>query len=136
MSPEEATLRAFLDPSRRARYLTVLADPRRRRELTARFYHVFARDVDERWAETIDRVVPAADVAVELRRRGAPATATIFGGAFDRTVAPLTDALELIDRDGGAIVICIPGELARYVGEPPSEPTFVLHRPPRTDDRT
>ena len=46
---EEALVRAFFVPSKRARYLTLLGNPKRRRKILDRLNHHAADDLDPRF---------------------------------------------------------------------------------------
>jgi hypothetical protein len=118
---ERRTLEVFVRSERRSRYLTLHDNPRRRSKLLDRFCHVLVDDLDQRWVVTLPTAEHrAASVAEHLRRRGAPEECTVFGGELDGVRGRLDDVLpQLIGWGGGAIVVCLPGQLAFYEVEDP-----------------
>jgi hypothetical protein len=110
---EEATIRAFILPERRPRYLEQLGAPRRRAKFRLRLAH--CHDLDRRFA------TPACDVtAAELRDLGAPEQCHLISESpeLDGREMPLSEALaEIHFQYFGTIVCCIPGRLAYYHGE-------------------
>ena len=64
---EEATIRAFIIPPRRTRWLESLASAKRRGRFLDRLNH--CRDLDERYATPL---ASNADVVALLKARGAP----------------------------------------------------------------
>ena len=87
------------------------------------------RDFDERYA----RLLPSnADVAAELRRRGAPATCYVLSDTaeIDGHTLKLEDAVSAAEAGGwGTILSCIAGKLAFFYDEC-GERRMVLERPP------
>jgi len=112
---EEATVRAFIAPARRRRYLEFLASPKRRRRFLDRLNH--CRDIDERFATSIRSNV---DVAALLRQRGAPETCYVISDTSEIDGQRLGPE-EAIERSGsalwGTLISCIPGKLAYYYDE-------------------
>jgi len=112
---EEATIRAFVHPPRRPRWLESLASAERRSRFLARLNH--CRDLDERYA----RLLPSnADVVAILRRCGAPATCYVVSAtmALDGREMPLEEAVAEASQGGwGTILSCLPGQLAYYHDE-------------------
>lgn len=122
---EEATIRAFILPERRPRYLEQMGTPKRRaRFLDRRMNH--CHDLDPRFATPARNVTAAA----ELRGLGAPEHCRLISGSteLDGREMPLAEALE--DTSFlyfGTLVCCIPGRLAYYRGEC-GEQEFILVR--------
>lgn len=110
---EEATIRAFIVPHRRPRYLEQMADPERRRRFLNRLNH--CRDLDPRFA------TPASDVsASDLAERGAPKRCRLISAAaeLDGREMPLAEAIEEVQSHGwGTIICCLPGRLAWFRDE-------------------
>ncbi len=113
-SCEEATIRAFIGPSRRDRWLAKLLSPKRQSFLD-RLNHL--ADLDERYATPLS---PGVDPLSALRSRGAPATCFAISDlpSLDGRELPLKEAIEQIEAGGmGTILCCIPGRLAYYCDE-------------------
>src|SRR3954447_11827252 len=112
---EEATIRAFISPSRRTRWLESLTSAKRRAPFLDRLNH--CRDIDERYATP----VPSdADVVAVLTARGAPATCYVLSAttALDGRELPLAEAVSESAMGGwGTIISCLPGRLAYYYDE-------------------
>jgi hypothetical protein len=114
-SEEEATIRAFISPARRMRWLESLASAKRRRRFLDRLNH--CGDIDERYARPLASNV---DVVALLRARGAPATCYVLSATadLDGRELPLAEAVVEAELNGwGTIVSCLPGRLAYYYDE-------------------
>jgi hypothetical protein len=112
---EEAIIRAFIAPARRARWLQLLASPQRRSAFLDRLNH--CRDIDERFATPLPS---NADVVRLLRGRGAPETCYVISDTAenDGLQFSLEEAIERTIVGGwGTLVSCIPGKLAYYYDE-------------------
>lgn len=110
---EEATIRAFILPERRPRYLEQMSIPKRRARFRNRLNH--CNDLDPRFA-TAARNITAA----ELRGQGAPEHCHLISGSteLDGREMPLAEALQELDfLYFGTLVCCVPGRLAYYRGE-------------------
>lgn len=116
MNPhEEAVVRAFIAPPRRARWLDALASAKRRRPFLDRLNH--CRDIDDRYAKPLP---PASDVVALLRSLGAPANCHVMSdnADIDGRELPLAEAVDRAELGGfGTIVSCFPGRLAYYYDE-------------------
>jgi hypothetical protein len=112
---EEATIRAFVSPSRRERWLGLLASAKRRRSFLGRLNH--CRDIDERYATP----VPSnANIAAVLRSHGAPETCYVLSDipTIDGQELPLDDAIDQVEFGmWGTLISCVPGRLAYYYDE-------------------
>jgi hypothetical protein len=112
---EQATIRAFIAPARRARWLELLASARRRRPFLGRLNH--CPDIDERYATPLPS---NANVPAVLRSRGAPERCYVLSDipALDGQELPLGEAIERIESGmWGTLISCIPGRLAYYYDE-------------------
>jgi hypothetical protein len=112
---EEATIRAFILPARRARWLGCLASPRRRGAFLDRLNH--CQDIDGRYAAPLPS---NTDVVALLRSHGAPATCYVLScaEAIDGRERPLAEAVREAQAAGwGTILSCVPGRLAYYYDE-------------------
>jgi hypothetical protein len=126
---EEALIRSFVRPERRARLLELLQSPNRRAKLRAGLAHF--QDLDIRYAVR----VPAAkqgvrDIEAMLRERGAPDTCYVLSESseLDARELPLKSALEqVVGRGMGTFLSCIPGKLGYFESEDIGE-RYVLHR--------
>lgn len=114
---EEATIRAFMAPSKRDRFVSLLANPKRRRKALSELNHF--NDWDERFATLLRS---NADLMAMLRAAGAPETCHLISNdsALDGRDMPLAEAVARADRFYFASVICcVPGRLALFPGEQP-----------------
>lgn len=112
---EEATIRAFITPARRIRWLESLASAKRRGRFLDRLNH--CRDIDERYATPLPS---NADVVAVLKALGAPATCYVVSctADLDARELPLARAVAEAESGGwGTLIICVPGRLAYYYDE-------------------
>jgi hypothetical protein len=112
---EEATIRAFISPPRRTRWLESLASAKRRRRFLDRLNH--CPDIDERYATPLRS---NADVVAVLEAHGAPPTCYVMSNtaALDSREMPLAEAVAEAELGGwGTIISCLPGRLAYYYDE-------------------
>ncbi len=124
-----AVIRAFVAPERQERLLELLGSVRGRVKLRAGLAHF--RGLDARYVVPIPagEQSPAA-IARLLRQHGAPATCVLLSedDALDGQTLALEEALrQIVGRGMGALVSCIPGQLAYFEGEGPRE-RWVLSR--------
>jgi hypothetical protein len=113
---EEATIRAFIRPPRRKRWLQSLGSEKRRKKFLEGLNH--GADIDERYTTSLPS--PNAAVIAALNACGAPATCYVLSNtpALDGREMPLVDAVTEADLNGwGTIISCLPGRLAYYYGE-------------------
>lgn len=126
---EEALIRAFMRPERRARYLTLLANPKRRGEMLERLNHHFDFIDELSTPLSGDANMPTKLVAV-LRSKGAGATCRVFADedvSLGRDMR-LEEACELAYQHFFAIILsCVPGRLAYFKPEDPSH-GFILEK--------
>jgi hypothetical protein len=127
MNPEEATLRAFIRPERRRRYVERLVHARQR--LLQQFHHL--HDLDPRYAERIEPRQQTPERILELlRERGAPARCHVFSASseLDGQDVELERAIrEIVWWHDGTFISCIPGKLAYFEGEEENE-RYILQR--------
>jgi hypothetical protein len=112
---EDATVRAFIVLARRDRYLSLLANPKRRSAILGKLAH--CHDFDERYATPLPS---NADVPGVLRSHGAPATCHVISEAalIDGREMEIEEAIEkAAAANAGALLCCVPGRLAFYLGE-------------------
>lgn len=124
---EEATIRAFIAPPRRPRWIESLASAKRRGGFLDRLNH--CRDLDERFTNPLPS---NADVPALLRSRGAPKMCYILSATeiIDGQELPLVEAVAQAEQNGwGTLISCVPGQLAYYYDEC-GERRMLLERTP------
>jgi hypothetical protein len=112
---EEATIRAFITPNRRPRWIQALNSPKRRRLFLDGLNH--CPDLDPRFARLLP---PNADVVRLLRDHGAPSICYLISDVaeLDGRELPLVEAVQEVAAAGwGTIIGCVPGRLAYYRDE-------------------
>ena len=112
---EEATIRAFVNSTKRDRLLTLLGNPKRRRKVLDALNHF--DDWDERFAQPVKS---SADILALLRQAGAPAECHVISDddELDGRSMPLDEAVRACEQfDFASILCCIPGKLAFYFDE-------------------
>jgi len=130
MNDEATLVSTFVNPLKRKHLIEILANPKRRHRATATLAHF--QDFD------LGAVVPlegAADTpaAIEsaLRSRGAGDNCHVISEnrAIDGKTLSLKAALEkVVGQGSGTLLSCVPGELAYYEGQAPSD-RCILARP-------
>src|SRR5262245_56664858 len=123
---EEAMVRAFIAPARRARWLDLLGSTKRRRLFLHRLNH--CRDIDERYATPLPS---NANVVAILRSRGAPSTCFVVSDCkeIDARELPLVEAINQVEScPWGTLVSCLPGLLAYYQDEAGTRRRLLLER--------
>ena len=127
---EAAFAKAFLPSEKRARFIQILAQPRRRKEMLVQlnghlsYLRAYAMEVPG------EQDFPDALVTL-LRAKGAGPTCYVIvdGLKADGWELPLREALMLICMHrSGAILSCLPGRLAYYKPESPAA-GIILERP-------
>jgi len=112
---ERALVEAFIVPSKRERYRTLLANAKRRSRILNGLNH--CEDLDPRYATTL---ASTADVVGLLRSKGAPERCHLVSDipALDGREMPLDDAVSETEAGMfGTLIGCIPGKLAYYHDE-------------------
>ena len=129
---EEALVRAFILPARRARCLAFLRNPKRREDLTRQLYHF--NYLDPRFLVSIpprDRRPTA--LAELLKKKGAPAKCWVISAdqELDGREIDLLEALKtIVGYEIGTILSCLPGKLGYFEDE---DGRFILQRSPRAN---
>ena len=128
MDVEEASLRAFIAPERRSRYLKLLGTPTGRKKLLHGFVHM--KDLDPRFAYGV-RVGhhDAVSIYDDLRRLGAPERCYVMSASndLDGQETELLSALrETVYNEDGTLISCLPGRLAYFESE---YGQYILARP-------
>lgn len=120
---EERLVRSFVVLSRRGRIVQFLSNPKRRAEATSALAHFGG--LDPRWVVVLPKgAQDPRSIERELRRRGAGDTCHVVSenGALDGKRLPLGSALDLVvGRGSGTLLSCVPGSLAYFEGEGPSD---------------
>ena len=121
---EHRFIEVFIARELRERYRFLLSsdDARRRQECLNRLCH--CRDLDERRVEWLPRNPRSTtrddEIAAILRGMGSPKEVYVLACACpaDGRTLPLLEAIRAVTASGwGAIVSCVPGELAYYFDE-------------------
>ncbi len=129
MNHEEAFAKAFLPSEKRARFIQLLAQPRRRKEMLSQLNRHLPYLVDFATAVPSEQDYPDP-LEKLLRAKGAGPTCYLIvdGLKADGRELPLHDALmQVCLHRAGAILSCLPGRLAYYKPESPA-PGIVLER--------
>ena len=122
MNHEESFVRAFIVPEKRSRYLELLKNPKRRREILARLNHHLDYDA------SLATEISGADASLEnleqlLRSKGAGDVCHVMGDQLelDGQEVTLAEGLEAVQsHDFGAAILCVSGRLAYYKPEAPA----------------
>src|SRR5688572_4218259 len=121
MNHEESFVTAFIVPDKRSRYLELLKNRKRRREILERLNHHLDYDA------SLATQVSGADASLGnleqlLRSKGAGDMCHVVGDQLelDGQEIALAEGLEAVgSHDFGAAVLCVPGKLAYYKPEAP-----------------
>ena len=121
---EEATLiSTFVNPTKRKHLIEILANPKRRHRATATLAHFL--DFDATAVVPLESAAPTpAAIESALRSRGAGEHCHVISEnrAIDGKHLSLKLALEKVVGQGkGTLLSCVPGELAYYEGEGPTD---------------
>lgn len=123
MTEEEAFVKAFVALPKQARLLALLADPKRRRQFLDTLAHF--KDFDPRWmVELKADQQHSHSIEQELSARGAGNTCYVMSEnrSLDGQTLPLALTLQQVIGYGmGTVVSCLPGRLAYFEGEGPSD---------------
>jgi|ERR1035438_1038048 hypothetical protein len=129
---EDALVRAFIASQKQARWLDLLARPKRRRDLLKTLTDI--KDLDCRFTS---RIPPAqqstAGILALLRSRGAPPECYLISErtALDARALPLVEALDAVVGAGfGTLVSCVPGRLGYFEGEGQGQRYLLERRTP------
>ena len=124
---EEATVRAFIIPTKRERYAAMLGNPGTRAKFFRRGGLDHCHDFDPRYATALPS---KANVPELLRSHGAPATCHVISSnsGIDGREMSIEDALGEA-QGSGTLLCCVPGRLACDEGED-GEQRLLLRRTP------
>jgi hypothetical protein len=119
MNHEQELIKAFIVPSKRQRYLDLVSKPKTRKKFLLELAHF--KSLDSRYFLAI----PASkqhpeDIAEILTQKGAPSLCWVTSEArrLDGKEMPLSEALlNVVGRQMGTFLSCIPGRLAYFEGE-------------------
>ena len=111
---EAAFVRAFIIRERRERYLSQLALPKKRAKLLDRINHRFDKDLDHRWiSESQPTSVPIANHSCYI---------IAAERDYDGRIVSAREVPEILSAAFfGIVVSCVPGKLACFKGESPSD---------------
>ena len=127
---ERALVGAFIIKDKRERYLQMLANPKRRRDILDRFNHLL--DFDPSFAALVPKEMRTSERVVQLlRQRGAPEMCHVVVDSLDidSEDLPLKEALEsIIAHDFGSVVCCLPGRLAFHKPEAVEQTWYILEK--------
>jgi hypothetical protein len=125
MNHEEALVKAFFEPSKRERYLEMLANPKKRKKFLRELPHF--KSLDPRRCFTLPKGVHTAkEIAAFLNSKGAPQSCRVISEnpQLDGREMLLLDALkEVVGYQMGTLISCVPGSLAYFEDE---EDRFIL----------
>jgi hypothetical protein len=123
VSEEEILVRSFVIPAKRRRLVELLANPKRRGEVTAQLAHF--RSLDSRWMVPVPPDQQGVqDIERALKLRGASDACYVISqnASLDKRRLPLRVALEqIVEGEMGTLVSCVPGTLGYFEGETPGE---------------
>lgn len=123
---EKAIVGTFFASARRERWLTLLANPKRRKDALDKLNHF--HDFDPRYVTPLPS---STNVGLLLRAKGAPEICHVISDIadLDGRDMPLDDALSAAEIQGwGTLVGCLPGRLGYYYGEQ-GEQRLLLEKP-------
>jgi hypothetical protein len=128
MNHEEHLIRAFFPPTKRERYLEMIANPKKRRKFLRELAHF--KSLDPSFCVALPKGVHAPEeIAAFLKRKGAPETCWVTSedSTIDGKQIPLVDALKsVVGYQMGTFLSCITGRLVYFEDE---EDRWVLERP-------
>ena len=119
MVPNEQSLARFFVPGKRERYEEMIAHPKRRVKFLRELAHF--KSLDPRYkVPMLPKKLFPDQIAEILSQKGAPRSCWITSenSALDGREMPLLEALkEVVGRQMGTFLTCIPGRLAYFEGE-------------------
>lgn len=119
MNHEQELIKAFFVPSKRDRYLEMVAKPKKREKFLRELAHFKA--LDPRFCFSIPKIAHTAEqIADLLHTKGAPQSCWVSSefSTLDGKEMPLLDALkEILGRQMGTFLSCVPGKLAYFEDE-------------------
>jgi hypothetical protein len=128
---DEVTLvNTFVNPLKRKHLIEILANPKRRHRATETLAHF--HDFDPSAVvplESADQTPAAIESALRSRGAGDKCHVISANRALDGKTVSLKLALEKVVGFGmGTLLSCVPGELAYYEGEGPSDRCILARR--------
>ena len=130
MNDEAILISTFVTPLKRKHLIEILANPKRRHRATATLAHF--HDLDPSAVVTLESAAQTpGDIERALRSRGAGDRCHVISEnrAIDGKTLSLAVALEKVVGQGmGTLLSCVPGELAYYEGEGPSDRCILARR--------
>jgi hypothetical protein len=124
---ERQLIRAFFVPSKRERYIEMIASTRGRQKFLRELSHF--KSLDPRYCIGLPNAVHTPiEIATFLHKKGAPPTCWVTSEDpdLDRREMSLVEALkEIVGYQMGTLLSCIPGELAYFEDE---EHRWILER--------
>ena len=119
MVPDEHLLARFFVATKRERYAEMISKPKKRSKFLAELGHF--KSLDPRYQVPLDPKKLFPDhIAAILTRKGAPQSVWVTSEDvhLDGREMPLLKALrEIVGRQMGTFLTCIPGRLAYFEGE-------------------
>jgi hypothetical protein len=119
---ESGLIFIFVVAEKRERYAALMKNPKKRQSILNRFNHFF--DFVPELARQLPRNSPLGKM---LRSAGSPESVYVIGGSDDGSDLALNDAIQrCMDSPSGAVISCIPGELALFLQEFPPGDVFLF----------
>ena len=119
MNHEEDLIKAFFVPTKRERYLEMIANPRKRKKFLLELSHFKA--LDPRYCFAVPKVEHTAEqIAAFLTRKGATPSCWVTSedSDLDGKELPLLEALKkVVGYQMGTFLSCVPGKLAYFEDE-------------------
>lgn len=119
MNHEEELIKAFFVPTKRERYLEMIAKPRKRKKFLLELSHFKA--LDPRYCFAVPKVEHTAEqIAAFLTRKGATPSCWVTSedSDLDGKEMPLLEALKkVVGYQMGTFLSCVPGKLAYFEDE-------------------
>jgi hypothetical protein len=129
VAAEDLTIRAFIVRERRERFLELLANPKRRKEITDSLAHPNPAWFDSRYVRQIQssqsHSIPIAGL---LRAKGAGSRCWVISedrNLDSKEIQLATVLNEIVGGGMGTILCCVPGKLAYVESE---DGRFILER--------
>ena len=119
MNHEEDLIKAFFVPTKRERYLEMIANPRKRKKFLLELSHFKA--LDPRYCFAVPKVEHTAEqIAAFLTRKGATPSCWVTSedSDLDGKELPLLEVLKkVVGYQMGTFLSCVPGKLAYFEDE-------------------
>jgi hypothetical protein len=119
---ESGLISTFVVAEKRERYAALLRNSKKRQSILNRFNHFF--DFVPQLAHQLPRNSPLGKM---LRSAGSPESVYVIGGSDDGADLALNDAIQrCMESPSGAVISCVPGELALFLQEFPPGDVFLF----------